>query len=175
MVATSAFAQNSAEEKMRPGLWAVTTTSEMLKLVPQMSAEQVQSVRDVARQYGIDLPQISQQGVTANICVTPEMAQKNIMPELNQRYAGCETNNANRFGNLYSVDISCNGEQVRGKGSASGVFSNAESFAGKSTFDGVVQGMPVVQQAETRGKWIAASCGSSSSGNSKDMGKSQNR
>lgn len=163
----------SAAEIMRAGMWELTTTSELLKLVPQISPDQMRNLRAMAKQYGMEMPEINQGAATAKICVTPQMAQQNVMPELSQRYAGCETGNANRFGNHYSVDITCDSQQIRGKGSASGVFTTSESFAGKSSFDGVVQGMPITQTADTQGKWVSAVCNVGGSGST--GGKSLNR
>lgn len=158
--AVCANAQEVAQTNFRPGLWEVTTTSDLLKLVPQMSPEQIQGLRDMAKRVGLEVPKIDQGAASTMLCITPDMAQRDVVPMLNQRQAGCQTSNATRVGNYYSVDLSCNSEQIRGKGSATGSFTTDEAFTGTSSFDGVVQGMPVTQQATTRAKWMAASCGS---------------
>ena len=146
-------------------MWGLTTTSELLKLVPEISEDQMKNLRAMAKRYGVEMPEISQGAATAKVCVTPQMAQEDIMPDLNQQHAGCQTSNATRFGNYYSIDITCDSMQIRGKGSASGTFTTSESFVGKSSFDGVVQGVPVTQQADTRGRWIASACSMGSGGN----------
>ncbi|MES2831652.1 MAG: DUF3617 domain-containing protein [Pseudomonadota bacterium] len=174
LMAMPLLAAAEAEKSMRPGMWEVTTTSELLKLASQIPPEQITNLRALAKQYGLEVPEINGGSATAKICVTPEMAQRNIMPELNQRYAGCESSNANRFGDHYSVDIRCESQQIRGKGSASGVFTTAENFVGKSSFDGVVQGMPVTQQAETRGRWVAATCPADLGGSDRKDSTQQN-
>ncbi|MBC7698336.1 MAG: DUF3617 family protein, partial [Bacteroidia bacterium] len=47
---------NAAEISIRPGLWEITTTSDLLRLVPHIPADQMQSIKDLANQYGVEMP-----------------------------------------------------------------------------------------------------------------------
>ena len=49
---------NAAENNMRPGLWQITTTSDLLLLVPHLPPDQMQSIKDLASEYGLEMPQI---------------------------------------------------------------------------------------------------------------------
>jgi hypothetical protein len=56
------------------------------------------------------------------------------------------------------MDVRCEGPRVRGTGRAEGMLESSERFSGTSSFDGTVDGTPVREQAQTSGRWIAASC-----------------
>jgi hypothetical protein len=51
-------AAKSAEPNMRPGLWEITTSSDLLWFVPQIPSEQMQGLKDLAKEYGVEMPQI---------------------------------------------------------------------------------------------------------------------
>ena len=149
-----------AEElKPRPGLWEISATNDLLALAPQIPSDQMAQLRNLARQHGFDMPKIENGAASSRICITPEMAAQNTMPDLYQHQSGCTSRNAVRNGARYSMDISCSGGQVRGSGRTEGMLESAERFSGTTTFKGTVQGNPVNEQAQTSGRWVAASCG----------------
>ena len=152
-------ATGPAEAGMRPGLWDVSTTSPLLKLVPQISPDQMAQLRQLAGQYGIGMPNISSGAVTGKVCVSPAMARANVMPGLEQARSGCRSQNARRSGSHYQVEVTCESENVSGSGRAEGDFKTPETFTGSSQFRGIVQGMPVDEHAETSGHWLSADCG----------------
>lgn len=145
---------------MRPGLWEISTTSPLLALVPQIPPGQLDSLRQLAREHGIEVPQLNHGAAVAQVCVTPDMARHDILPDLNQSQAGCSSQNARREGDHYRLDIVCRSERISGSGHAQGTLTSPETFVGSSEFSGIVQGMPVDQQAQTTGKWRRADCGS---------------
>lgn len=144
---------------MRPGLWEITTRSALLSLVDQVPPDQLAGLMALARQHGISVPPINDGAAVAQVCVTADMAQRDIFPDVNQRYAGCSSHDAMREGVHFSLDISCQSASVQGSGHAQGTLSSAENFTGNARFRGTVQGIPVDQQANTSGHWMAASCG----------------
>ena len=148
-----------AQNVIRPGLWETNTTSDLLKLVPSIPPDQMQNLMNLAQQHGIDMPKIQNGAASARICITPEMAAKKIVPGLFQNQSGCSVSHTVRDGNRYIIDYSCANANVTGKGKAEGSFSSPEKFSGRTTFDGVVRGNPIVQQAESTGSWLSASCG----------------
>ena len=149
----------AADIAPRPGLWEISATNDLLALAPQIPPDQMDKLRGLARQHGFDMPKIENGAASSRICITPEMAAQNTMPDLYQQQSGCTTSNATRNGARYSMQISCSGGQVRGSGRAEGMLESAERFTGTTTFNGTVQGNPVNEQAQTSGRWVAASCG----------------
>jgi hypothetical protein len=149
---------NSAENNMRPGLWEMTTTSDLLKLVPLIPPDQMQNLMNLAKQQGFDVPQIQNGAATSRVCITQEMADQKNPPDFYQSQAGCTVKNAIHIGNKYKLDFVCASSRLKGNGTAEGTFLSPESFTGRTEFDGVVQGNPVNENADISGRWIGASC-----------------
>lgn len=157
-LALSASNVFAAEHNMRPGLWEMTTTSDLLRLIPQISPDQMQNLMQLAKQNGFELPQIQNGAAISKVCITQEMANQKNLPIFVQNQAGCSPKNARRSGNKYSLDFVCTGSQLNGNGTASGTFTSAESFSGRSEFTGMAQGNPVNEHADVNGRWVSASC-----------------
>jgi hypothetical protein len=148
----------SAEINMRPGLWEMTATSDLLSLAEQIPPEQMQNLRNLAQQYGVAMPTIKNGAASSKVCITAEMAEKKIPPYAYHQQSGCEARNAIRTGNHYSADLACTGEQIKGEGKAEATLMTPESFSGYTRFSGLVRGVPVDERAETSGRWIAPDC-----------------
>ena len=147
-----------AESVIRPGLWEVTTKSDLLGLVPHVPAEQMQQITHLAKQYGLEMPQINNGMASSKMCITPEMAKQEVPSYLFENQMGCAVKNASRTGNRYQMELTCNNAQFKGNGYAEGVFITPESFSGQAEFDSVVQGSPIVAHAETSGRWVGEHC-----------------
>ena len=159
---TSAGASAGAtagDQRLRPGLWEVSTTSPLLQLAPQISPDRMAQLKRLAGQYGIGMPDISGGAATGRVCVSPAMARRDILPGLEQSHAGCRSHDARRTGSHYQVEVSCSSTDIDGNGSAQGDVTSAETFTGSSRFQGTVKGIPVDEQAQTSGRWIGADCG----------------
>lgn len=154
--ATSASA---AETPMKPGLWEVTTTSNLLSLAAQIPPDQMENINQMAKEYGFEMPAIQNGAAKSNACITSEMASKKIMPSSFQEQAGCTVNKATQNGNSYRVEFVCKNPQLDGSGVAEGTFTNTENFTGQTVFNGTVQGSPIKEQANMTGKWVSANCG----------------
>lgn len=152
-------AAKAAETFMRPGLWEVTASSDLLWFVPQIPPDQMEGLKDLAKEYGLDMPQIQNGSAVSNTCITQEMATQKTPPGLYQSEMGCVAKSATRIGNQYRLDFECTSEQLKGKGSAEGTFDSTEKFTGQTTFNGFVQGNPVNEKADISGRWLNASCG----------------
>lgn len=159
MMGGASLAIASSSPPMRPGLWEITTTSDLLRLVPAIPPDQMQGLMNLARQHGFDMPAINNGAATARVCVTPEMAQQDTPAVLYQRQSGCATRNASRAGNAYRMDFVCKSSHVTGNGKADGTFASPEQFSGRTSFDGAVEGNPVNEHADVGGRWVQASCG----------------
>jgi Protein of unknown function (DUF3617) len=150
---------NAAETNMRAGLWQITTTSDLLLLVPHIPADQMQGVKDIATEYGLEMPQVENGAAISQACITQQMADTKTLPNFYNAELGCKSNSATRNGNNYKTDFVCNSADLKGKGTAVGTITNAENFTGQTNFVGQAQGNPVNEQADISGKWLNASCG----------------
>ena len=150
---------NAAENNMRPGLWQITTTSDLLLLVPHLPPDQMQSIKDLAKDYGLDMPQIENGAAISQTCITQEMVNQKTLPNFYNAQLGCTSQNAARNGNNYKTDFVCDSADLKGSGTAVGTITSPEAFTGQTNFTGTAQGNPVNERADINGKWINASCG----------------
>lgn len=157
-VISAAGATDYKEHNIRPGLWEVTTTSMLLALVPQIPPDQMQKLTSLAKQYGLDMPQIQNGAATSRVCITQQMADQKIPSYFHAQQSGCSIKNAVRTENSYKMDLVCTNSQLKGNGRAEGTFMTPESFSGWTIFNGSVQDRPVNEHADTTGRWISASC-----------------
>lgn len=154
LLATSGF----AHQHIRPGLWEITTRSDLLALVPHIPAEHVQQLNNLASRYGLKLPKIENGATTSNICITPEMAKQDIPAYFYEHRSGCTVQDATRTGNSYRLNLVCANQHFQGNGTAQGTFTSPESFSGNTEFDSTVAGTPVHAAAETYGRWAGERC-----------------
>ena len=150
---------NAAETNMRPGLWQITTTSDLLLLIPHIPADQMQGIKDIATEYGLEMPQIENGAAISQTCITQAMADQKTLPNFYNAQLGCSSKNAMRSGNQYKTDFVCTSADLKGSGTAEGTITSPEAFTGQTNFSGEAQGNPVNEQADINGKWMNASCG----------------
>ncbi len=148
-----ASAAGSVAAQMKPGLWEMTMTSDAIKNMPKLPPEQIEQMRKM----GVSIPQNG--GITSKVCVTKEMAERNQTPETGMNQMGCQAKNHQRTGNSYTMDIVCNGADMKGEGKAKGTHASNQSFTSTYDFKGTMHGQPVTQRSETSGKWLSADCG----------------
>lgn len=151
-------ATSAAEISIKPGLWEITTTSNLLSLASQVPPDQMQNINELAKEYGVELPDIKDGAAKSTTCVTPEMSKQKIVPSTFENQAGCTVGNITRNGNAYRMNYACKNPQMEGSGVASGTLTDAQHFNGQTTFNGTVQGNPINEQANIQGKWIGANC-----------------
>lgn len=154
-----ALPATAAENVMRPGLWEITTTSDLSALTGQISSEQMQMIKNLAKQHGLDVSRIDNGATTSRICITEAMAAQKIPAYFHSGHLGCTIKNAARTGNHYKAEFTCSDARLQGNGHAEGTFTSPESFSGKTAFKGTAQGYPVNQQARSTGQWISTDCG----------------
>lgn len=151
---------NAEVNSIKPGLWEVTTTSELLGLASQIPPSKMKDLDNLAKEYGFEMPAIQNGAAKSNACITQEMANQKVLPDSFQTQVGCVVKNVTHNGNSYRADYVCENPQLKGNGSAQGTLTTPESFTGSTTFSGVVQGAPVSDQADVIGKWISTDCAS---------------
>lgn len=149
----------AAEYSMRAGLWEITTTSDLLNFASQIPPDQMKNLDALAKEYGFDMPVIQNGAAKSNTCITPEMASRKVAPDSFQTPAGCVVKSVTRNGNSYHADYVCDNSQIKGSGTADGTFTSAESFTGRTIFNGAVQGTPINETADITGKWVSSNCG----------------
>ena len=150
---------HAAENSMRPGLWQITTTSDLLLLVPHLPPEQMQGIKDIASEYGLEMPQIENGATISQTCITQEMADQKTLPNFYNAQLGCSSKNATRSGNSYKTDFVCTSADLKGSGTAEGTITSPEAFTGQTNFTGTVQDNPVNERADINGKWLNTNCG----------------
>lgn len=148
----------AAEISIKPGLWEITTTSQLIGLASQLPPDQMQGIQDIAKEYGLEVPEIKNGAAKSTTCVTPEMAKQNIVPSTFDNDAGCTVSNIKRSGNTYEMSYVCKNPQMEGNGVAQGTLTDSIHFSGQTTFKGTVQGNPIHDQAHIQGKWLSANC-----------------
>lgn len=148
----------AAEDDMRAGLWEINTSSDLLSLAEQIPPDQMRNLNELARQYGIQMPQIKNGAARSTVCVTQEMSQQKIPPYVLHPQSGCEARNAVRSGNRYSADLACSGENINGQGKTAATLTSPEHFNGTTEFKGLVRGIAIDERAISQGRWIAAQC-----------------
>lgn len=154
----SVSAAYAADISIKPGLWEVSTSSDLLAFAEQIPPEQMNSINALAKEYGFEVPEIKNGAAKSMTCVTPEMAKQKILPGAVHNQAGCTINKVTQKGNYYHMTYTCVNEQVNGNGTVEGNFSTAESFSGVTNFNGTIQNNAVNEQAKIDGKWLANSC-----------------
>lgn len=143
-----------AAEQMKPGLWEMSIKSDAFRNIPKMSAQQIEQMRKM----GVAIPQMQDGAMVSQVCITREMAAMN-QPPVEQNTSGCQPKNYQRSGDTYSVDIICDGPDLKGTGKSKGTFSGSTSFTSVYDFKGTAHGQPISSHHESSGKWIAADCG----------------
>ncbi len=144
-----------AAETLKPGLWEMTMKSDAMKAMPKMTPEQIEQMRKM----GVNMPLMQDGGMVMKMCVTKEMAERQQPPQTHQVGSECKSKNFQRTGSNYSVDIVCDGPNMKGEGKGSGTFAGNDRFSSIYDFKGTSHGKPVAQHQETSGKWLGADCG----------------
>lgn len=145
----------SAATQMKPGLWEMTMKSDAMKNMPQIPPEQMEQMRKM----GVNIPQMQNGGIVSKVCITRQMAESEEMPGMDKSL-GCQSKNYQRNPGSYSVDIVCDGPDMKGTGRLKGRFANDRSFSSTYSFKGSMHGQPINQNTETSGKWLGEDCGS---------------
>lgn len=144
-----------AAEQIKPGLWEMTMKSDAMKNMPKIPPEQMEQMRKM----GITIPKMQDGSITSKVCISKEMAERDQLPQTSQKESGCQSKNYQRTGSNYTVDIVCDGPDMKGEGKVKGKFSGNESFSSTYDFKGTAQGLPINQRHESSGKWLGADCG----------------
>jgi hypothetical protein len=141
------FAQN-----MQPGLWEMTMKNDAMKKMPQLTPQQI----EMMKKNGVTLPDNSK---PMKVCISKQQAERDNPVDMHTQQTGCTTKNFQKTAGGYSVDIVCDGPNMKGTGKASGTYAGKTAFSSVYDFTGTAQGHPVTNHVETSGKWLSADCG----------------
>jgi hypothetical protein len=145
----------AAAGHMKPGLWEITTQSDAMQSMPKIPPEQIERMRKM----GVEVPQLQNGAIVSKVCITPDMAQRQQLPQADQNGKDCTTSAPQTQGNGYTADIVCKGPNLKGKGTLKASFASDASFSSSSTFNGTAGGQPIKDHSVTSGKWLSTDCG----------------
>lgn len=163
--AAGAAAPSSGQaQKIRPGLWEhrMTLRSESGQLegmmgmaqaqLDMMSPEQRQQVEQMMAAQGIALG--GGRLDTVRVCITPEQAAHDELPQ----NENCQQQSMTRSGNTVRFKFSC---QTNPPASGEGqiTLNGPTGYTGRAMIDTELQGSPQRINADLRGTWLAADCG----------------
>jgi hypothetical protein len=143
-----------AAATLKPGLWEMAMKSDMVKEMPKLTPEQLAQIKKM----GIEMPQMQNGAVVTKVCITPEMAERNQTPDMGGQHE-CKAGKQNRSGDMYTVNLICDGPNIKGEGVIKGTIVGGERVNSTYDFSGTSLGKPVKQHHETSGKWLGADCG----------------
>lgn len=153
-----------AQERILPGLWdhsfTMKSESGRMELLQQQVQAQLALLPPAQRQQMEAM--LARQGVSVNpqgqrfqVCVTPEDAQQDRLPQLDAR---CQQQVLERQGNTVRFRFACSTTPpVDGEGQYS-VTSN-KAYEGTANVNTMVQGQAEHMVMKTQGRWAGPDCG----------------
>lgn len=164
----------AAAQTMRPGLWEVknriegagaSSMQEMAKAQQQqmgamreqmagMPPEQRKAMEAMMSKMG-RMPQIDEDGMTAKVCVTPEMAAGNQVPV--QQREHCTSKRSAPVDGVMKISYACTEPASSGEGTIT--FSGDTAYTMNMTMNLAEGGRNQTTSMSSKGKWLAASCG----------------
>ncbi|APW46093.1 DUF3617 domain-containing protein [Rhodoferax antarcticus] len=163
MGASIAHAQST-----KPGLWEITNKmggnaqmdSAMAQAQKQMAAmppDQRKMMQEMMGKQGISMPTVGAGGgVVMKICITPEMAARNEMP--NQQEGDCTATITSRTGNSMKAKFVCTDPPTTGEGTYT--FSGDTAYTADMKMSTTQNGKPETMTMKGSGKWLSSNCGS---------------
>ncbi|MDQ3289120.1 MAG: DUF3617 domain-containing protein [Pseudomonadota bacterium] len=162
-------------QTMRPGLWEVKNNlggsgdarmQEMAKAQKQqiavmreqmakMPPEQRQAMEAMMSRTG-QMPTIDEDGMTIKVCVTPEMAAGNQLPV--QHRGNCTSRHSAPVGGVMKISYACTNPAASGEGTVT--YASDTAYTMTMTMNTGEGGSKHATSMSSRGKWLAASCGS---------------
>jgi hypothetical protein len=161
LATTAALAQ-----KFTPGLWENSMTmksggtemdaqmARMKEEMAKMPPEQRKMMEDMMAKQGVSVGAAGK-AVTVKVCVTPEMAARDEMP---QNDGNCKQTSKERSGNTVRVKFACSGKEAT-SGESEYTLISDKQHKGRTVVNSIANGKPQRVEMEHSGKWIAADCG----------------
>lgn len=144
-----------AAGKMRPGLWEMNMKSDAMKAMPKMSLEQIEQMKKM----GVNMPTMEDGSIKTKVCISKEMAEQDPTTAVQHHQTSCKSNNIVQNGNDYSMDLICDGPELKGMGTVRGSYNGSDTVRSSYDFKGTSHNRPVTHHTETTGKWLSSDCG----------------
>ena len=145
----------AAAGKMKAGLWEMSIKSDAMKAMPQMSPEQMEQMKKM----GINVPMMEDGVMKTKVCISKEMAEQDPATMAHQNHSNCAPKNVVQNGNEYSMDLICDGPDLKGVGIVKGNFNGSDTVHSSYDFKGTSHNRPVNHHTETTGKLLSSDCG----------------
>ncbi|MET3120219.1 hypothetical protein AAKU64_004467 [Undibacterium sp. GrIS 1.8] len=155
LCALSLVSNAEAAGKSKAGLWEVTIQSDAMKNMPTIPPEQLEKLK----QMGIKIPNMQNGGMTTQMCITKEMADRDQPPVNFKDQSGCQSKNIQKNGNTWSMDLVCDKPEMKGSGKVTGTYLGDDSVQSVFDFKGIANDKPINMHSETKSKWLSADCG----------------
>lgn len=157
----------AAQTGTKPGLWEMSqkpvgnaqadaAMAQMRQQMANMSPEQRKTLQDSLAKQGVSLPGTGADGtLSAQVCITPEMAARKQPPPMAK--GDCQSEVVSRSGSTMQVRFSCNKPPSRGEGSIS--FQGDSAYTSVMNVSSQAKGRAETVRLEGQGRWVADSCG----------------
>jgi len=159
-----ACASTAGAQTMKPGLWEVSHKmqsaggqmehgmSQMQQQMANMPPEQRKMAEEMMARQGVKMGPAG--GVTAKVCMTKEMVEKNELPS---QQGDCKTTQQSRSGNTMKFAMMCVNPPSTGEGQV--IFTSPEAYSMKMVMTSQSRGKPEKMNMEGGGKWLGSDCG----------------
>lgn len=167
LAAAALAAQPAMAQTIKPGLWETSNKvggssggklqdamAMMQQQMANMPPEQRAQMEAMMSRQGVV---ISNDGVLAKVCITPEMAAKQQLPVQKQGNGNCDYQHAPMVGNTMKFSFSCTKPQGSGEGSAT--FTSPTSYTSTTRMTTNATGTSETVNIASTGRWLAADCG----------------
>ncbi|HYF20691.1 MAG TPA: DUF3617 domain-containing protein [Ramlibacter sp.] len=155
-----------AQQQLKPGLWEMQhkaggdsklgeAMEQMRKEMANMPPEQRKQMEAMMSRSGVQVQQGPGGGMSARVCLTKEMAERNEVPA---SQGDCKITRQQRSGNTLTMAFTCTNPPSSGESQVT--FHSPESYAMKTTATTTVEGKAERMTMEGSGKWLSADCGS---------------
>lgn len=154
-------------QKLAPGLWEQSMTmksasgqieqqmSQMQREMAKLPPDQRKMMEQMMGSRGVGMGAGPGQPTTVRVCVTPEQAARDELPQHDGR---CKQTAMERSGNKLRFRFACSGEPPT-SGEGEYTFESSKAHSGNVVINTAVQGRPERMEMQTRGRWLAADCG----------------
>ena len=167
--AAGALAPASAQEKMRPGLWEHSVTmksqsgqmeaalAEAQKAMANMAPARRKQMEQMMAAQGIHLSSGPQGQTSVKVCITPEQAAIDQIPQQD----GCTQKVQRTDASTMQVSFSCKGESGEGPTSGEGTvhFQGPTGYSGNFKINTQQNGKPEQIDMAQTGRWLSNDCG----------------
>jgi hypothetical protein len=161
LVGVTASAQST-----KPGLWEIghrmsgnaqvdQAMAQMQQQMATMPPDQRKMMEEMMARQGMAMPKTAGGGMTMQVCISPEMAARQDMPQPSD--GDCTTKVTSRSGKSMSMRFECKNPASSGEGTYT--FQGDTGYTLKMTVKTVQNGKTETVQMDGQGKWLAASCG----------------